>query len=107
MAIALPAADADGVRAVVEGFASGLYRFDTFRSGTGSKDRVADVVVLTEGARRADVTAALDEAVLLDEVTSQVRDWVNTPANALPPLTFAARTGPPHRRPVRGTRSRR
>ncbi|MGO4258923.1 leucyl aminopeptidase [Marmoricola sp. RAF53] len=89
VALALPAVDAAHVRAVVEGFRAGLYRFDAFRStkrGTGP----ADVVVLADGARRADVTAALAQATALADVTDQARDWVNTPPNALVPLTFAA-----------------
>lgn len=88
VALALPAADAAHVRAVVEGFGTGLYRFDAYKSKprTGG---LADVVVLSDAARRADATAALDAAVVLEKFTSKARDWVNTPPNALVPTKFA------------------
>lgn len=92
VALALPAEDADHVRAVVEGFGSGLYRYDAYRSASRNGprgDQVADIVVLSDGARRVDVIAALDEAVQLTEVITQARDWVNTPPNDLVPLAFA------------------
>ena len=88
VSLALPAVDAEHVRAVVEGFSTGLYRFDAYKSKprTGG---IADVVVLTEAARRADVVAARDAAVSLTRFASQARDWVNTPPNALAPTRFA------------------
>ncbi len=86
--LALPAVDAAHVRAVVEGFASGLYSFEAFRSKP-RKGGVAEVVVLSDGARRTDVVAALDAAVSLSTLTAQARDWVNTPPNALVPTVFA------------------
>ncbi|MCW2854941.1 MAG: Leucyl aminopeptidase [Marmoricola sp.] len=88
VALALPAAEAVEIRAVVEGFTSGLYRFEAFKSGEG-RGRVAEVVVISDGARRADAIAALELGRLLAEVTGQARDWVNTPPNALVPLQFA------------------
>lgn len=94
VALALPAADGDHVRAVVDGFASGLYRFTAFastsraaKSGAGG---VVDVVVLSDAARRADAVTALRTATVLAKVTSTARDWVNTPPNALVPTSFAA-----------------
>lgn len=87
--LALPAPDAAHIRAVVEGFTSGLYRFEAFKSGT-RRSGVAEVVVLSDVARRADAIAALRLATLLGDVTSQARDWVNTPPNALVPMQFAA-----------------
>ncbi|MET3963518.1 leucyl aminopeptidase [Marmoricola sp. OAE513] len=89
VALALPADDADHVRAVAEGFLSGLYRFEAFKSKP-RKVSLADVVVLSYGARRSDVVAALDHAVLLGDLTAKARDWVNTPPNALVPTKFAA-----------------
>jgi leucyl aminopeptidase len=88
VALALPAEDGDQVRAVVEGFAAGLYRFDK----VGTKPRqgdLADVVVLSEAARRAEVVGALEAATALVEATNQVRNWVNTPPNLLGPAAFA------------------
>ncbi|MCX6395815.1 MAG: leucyl aminopeptidase [Propionibacteriales bacterium] len=86
--LALPAEDVAGVRAVIEGFSTGLYRYETYKSKptTGG---IADVVVLTDGARRAEVVAARDAAVTLTRYADQARDWVNTPPNALVPRTFA------------------
>jgi leucyl aminopeptidase len=49
----------------------------------------AEVVVLTDSARRADVAVALAAAVKLSELTATARDWVNTPPNDLVPLKFA------------------
>jgi leucyl aminopeptidase len=88
VALALPAVDAENVRAVVEGFASGLYRFDAFKSKP-RKGTLAEVVVLAEGARRGEVVAALEAAVTLSELSGLARDWVNTPPNALVPSMFA------------------
>jgi leucyl aminopeptidase len=93
VALALPAVDAAHVRAVVDGFRSGLYRFDTYKSGaakSGKSRGIAEVVVLSEAARQGDVVAALDRAAVVGELVDRARDWVNTPANDLPPNAFAA-----------------
>ena len=87
-ALALPTVDEDHVRAVVEGFRAGLYRYDAFRSSKSSAG-LAEVVVLADGARRADVVTALDQATSLADRADQTRDWVNTPPNALVPTVFA------------------
>ncbi len=89
VAVALPAIDGDHVRAVVEGFASGLYKYE----GITAKPRrgaVADVVVLSDVARRTDAVNALRTATVLADLTNKARDWVNTPPNALVPTEFAA-----------------
>lgn len=97
VALALPAGDADHVRAVLDGFRSGLYRFDTYKSSTSKAARskagrsgVADVVVLSDVARRADATAAVTASGIVGDLVAQARDWVNTPANDLVPAGFAA-----------------
>ena len=92
VALALPAVDAAHVRAVVEGFRSGLYRFDVYKSGAGKgrgRGTVADVIVLSESARQADVVAALTASNVVGELTDRARDWVNTPPNDLSPAAFA------------------
>ncbi|HET6152580.1 MAG TPA: leucyl aminopeptidase [Marmoricola sp.] len=89
VALALPAVDADHVRAVVDGFASGLYRFDKLKSGK-RRDAIADVVVLSEIARRNDAIAAVRTATVLAELAATARDWVNMPPNLLVPSAFAA-----------------
>jgi leucyl aminopeptidase len=86
--IALPGDGPDYVRAVVEGFGTGLYRYDAYRSGA-QPSGPADVVVLSETARRADTVAAHDRAVQQVAVTDDARDWVNTPPNDLVPHAFA------------------
>jgi len=93
VALALPATDPAHVRAVADGFRSGLYRFDAYKSGAGKSGRkagVAEVVLLSEIARQVDAVAALSAAGIVGERTSKARDWVNTPANDLGPLAFAA-----------------
>jgi leucyl aminopeptidase len=93
VALALPAVDAAHVRAVVDGFRSGLYRFDSYKSGaarSGKSRGVADVVVLSEAARQVDVTTALTRAGVVGDLVDRARDWVNTPANDLVPSAFAA-----------------
>ncbi|MBW8749964.1 MAG: leucyl aminopeptidase [Propionibacteriales bacterium] len=92
VALALPAIDADHVRAVADGFRSGLYRFDTYKSSarkTGRGSGVSEVVVLSETARQGDATAALSTSGVVGELIDRARDWVNTPPNDLVPLAFA------------------
>lgn len=89
VAVALPAVDGDHVRAVIDGFASGLYKYAGITSKP-SRGGVADVVVLSDVARRADAVTALRTATVLAALTSKARDWVNTPPNALVPTAFAA-----------------
>jgi leucyl aminopeptidase len=93
VALALPAGDAEHVTAVVDGFRSGLYRFEAYksRSAKRSSGGVSEVVVLTEAARQVEATAALGAANVVGALVDQVRDWVNTPANDLVPLELAAR----------------
>lgn len=100
VALALPAVDAAHVRAVADGFRSGLYRFDTYksksstskaaRSKVGRSGAVADVVVLSDVARRADAIAAVTTSGIVGDLVARARDWVNTPANDLVPVGFAA-----------------
>ena len=99
VAVALPAVDAAHVRAVADGFASGLYRFGAYKSGggksgggkSGSAGQVAEVVLLSDVARQAEVIAALATSRTVAEQVDRARDWVNTPANDLTPEEFAAR----------------
>ena len=93
VALALPATDAAQVRAVADGFRSGLYRYDAYKSRSSTshhKGGVAEVVLLSEVARQVDVVAALEAATVVGEHVAQARDWVNTPANDLGPRAFAA-----------------
>jgi leucyl aminopeptidase len=91
VALALPAVDAEHVRAVADGFRSGLYRFDRYKSGRSrASGRVAEVVLLSDVARQADAGAALEASRIVGEQVARARDWVNTPANDLLPTEFAA-----------------
>jgi leucyl aminopeptidase len=88
VAVALPAPDAAHVRAVVEGFRSGGYRYAGHKSAAPPAG-VADVVVLSEAARRQDAIGALRTAVLVEDLADRVRDWVNEPPNELTPARLA------------------
>ena len=93
VALALPAADAAHVRAVADGFRSGLYRFDAYKSGaakSAGKGAVAEVVLLSDVARQAEAVSALRASEVVGAQVVRARDWVNTPANDLGPRAFAA-----------------
>lgn len=86
VALALPAHDAEHVRAVAEGFRSGSYAYAAYKK---PGDRPGDVAILSDIARRKDATDALARAEVVGALVDQVRDWVNTPANELTPASFA------------------
>jgi leucyl aminopeptidase len=88
VALALPADDAALVRAVVEGFALGSYAFDTYKTKP-SEDGPGEVVVLSENAKRDELTTALQEAQVVAAAVAATRDWVNTPPGDLTPAVFA------------------
>lgn len=88
VALALPARDADEVRAVTEGYLLGGYSFDTYKSAAGS-DVPNEVVLLSDSARSKDAVAALETAQLVAVAVSRTRDWVNTPPGDLTPAVFA------------------
>jgi leucyl aminopeptidase len=92
VALALPAVDAAHVRAVAEGFRSGLSRFERYKSGAKMSARVsvADVVLLSEVAGLRVVIDAVAAADVVTGLADRARDWVNTPANDLDPRAFAA-----------------
>jgi leucyl aminopeptidase len=96
VAVALPAEDAAYIRAVAEGFRSGLYRYDAYKSRSaksqkaGGKGAVAEVILLSELARHGDATEAVGTAGIVGDLVDRARDWVNTPANDLGPEQFAA-----------------
>ena len=88
VALALPAHDADHVRAVVEGFLSGGYTFTGYKSRSDDSG-VAEVSILSDVARRQDATAALEAGRTVGDLVNRARDWVNTPPNDLTPELFA------------------
>ncbi|UNX56581.1 leucyl aminopeptidase (plasmid) [Georgenia sp. TF02-10] len=86
VAIALPAATPELVRAVIEGYRLGGYSFSRYKSGA-SDTAPAEIVVLSPVARRKETVAAFDEAQLVVDAVVAARDWVNTPpADLTPPL---------------------
>ncbi len=88
VALALPAADADHVRAALEGFVLGGYTFDEYRTKP-PRPGPGQVVVLSEVARRGDVATAFADAQVVVEAVARTRDWVNTPPGDLTPARFA------------------
>jgi leucyl aminopeptidase len=94
VALALPAGDADHVRAVAEGFLMGQYAY-TGRKGGGKKGgekdqgKVAEVALLSDVARQQAAQDALAAAQVVAGVVNRARDWVNTPPNDFYPERFA------------------
>ncbi len=88
VALALPTTTPELVRAVTEGYALGAYTFDAYRSAP-VKDRPGEVVVLAEGARRAEMVAAFESAQIVAAAVAATRDWVNTPPGDFTPGRFA------------------
>ena len=88
VALALPATDAELVRAVVEGYLLGAYSFDTYKS-EAAKDRPGEVVVLSDQSRKVAVTTAFEQAQVVAAAVARTRDWVNTPPGDLTPPAFA------------------
>lgn len=87
VALALPARTPEDVAAATSGFISGGYRFT--KIGAPAPAGLADVIVLSDGARRAEMVAAFEAAHQLEAAASQVRDWANRPPNLLTPEVFA------------------
>jgi leucyl aminopeptidase len=88
VALALPAHDAEHVRAVTDGFLSGSYSFKRYKSQSDEAGP-ADVSILSDAARRQDAIAALESARTVGDLVHRARDWVNTPPNDLTPELFA------------------
>ncbi len=88
VALALPAHDAEHVRAVADGFLLGGYSFKRYKSNSDEAGLSA-VSILSDAARRQDAIAALEAARTLGDLTNRARDWVNTPPNDLTPELFA------------------
>jgi len=86
--LALPAHDAEHVRAVADGFLSGGYSFKRYKSRSDEAGP-AGISILSDAARRVDAVAALDAARTVGDLVNRARDWVNTPPNDLTPELFA------------------
>ncbi|WP_329475613.1 leucyl aminopeptidase [Kribbella sp. NBC_01510] len=90
VAFALPAPDAECVRAIAEGALLGRYTFTAYKSAEGTTEAPGNLTVLTDLARNKDAKAALERAEVTADAVAQVRDWVNTPPSDLNPVDFAA-----------------
>jgi leucyl aminopeptidase len=88
VALALPAGDAERVRAVVDGHQLGCYSFTTFRSSP-APERPEEVVVLSDVAKKKETLAAVETSQVVATATLLARDWVNTPPGDLTPEKFA------------------
>jgi len=89
--LALPAGTPEQLRAVVEGYALGGYTYTAYKKAKDD-DATAhpgEVVVLSPGARGAEMQSALDEALVVAEAVARTRDWVNTPPGDFTPPVFA------------------
>jgi leucyl aminopeptidase len=95
VAIALPADSSALVKAVLEGYELGGYRFTTYKADSSGSDETpaapATVTVLSAGAREAEIKEAFEAARLESAAVVTIRDWVNTPPADLTPPTFADR----------------
>jgi leucyl aminopeptidase len=88
VALALPAHDAEHVRAVADGYQLGSYSFTAFKS-TPAPDVAGEVVILSDAARHKDAAAALETSQVVAAATMLARDWVNTPPGDFTPEKFA------------------
>ncbi len=88
VALALPAGDAEHVRAVADGFMLGSYSFTEFKSSK-APEGPGEVIVLSDAARSKDAQAALAAAQVVTAATAMARDWVNTPPGDFTPEKFA------------------
>ncbi|QWC85687.1 leucyl aminopeptidase [Nocardioidaceae bacterium] len=92
VALALPAEDADHVRAVVEGFELGGYRYRRFKSDDpagGSGSALSSVTVLSPIARKKEAATAQAVGRVVAAAVARTRDWVNCPPGDLTPPVFA------------------
>jgi leucyl aminopeptidase len=87
VALALPASDADHVRAAADGYQLGTYSFTAFKT-TPAPDVAGEVVILSDVARQKEVAAALETSQVVTAATRLARDWVNTPPGDFTPAKF-------------------
>ena len=86
------------IRGAAEGALLGSYRFVKV-SGEQPSAKVASITVVSSSAK-PEAKRAIDAARIVATAVCLARDWVNTPANALYPETFADAA----RGAVKGTR---
>jgi leucyl aminopeptidase len=87
---ALPAPDADAVRAVAEGASLGAYRFVGYKTTPdGRRPPLRAATVLVADTADRDLKAETKRATVVGRAVARTRDWVNTPPNDLRPPDFA------------------
>jgi leucyl aminopeptidase len=87
VALALPAATDEQIRAVVEGALLGSYAFDRYLADKA--EPVSEFVVISDVARSRSARSALAEATAVAGAVNFARDLVNVPPNDLYPESFA------------------
>ncbi|MEL4357376.1 leucyl aminopeptidase [Luteococcus sp. H101] len=87
VALSLETAEAELVRAAVEGALLGAYQFG--KVGAETTPRLGRLTVVTSLSGTA-AKQALAEAQAVAQAVLVARDWINTPANVLYPESFAA-----------------
>jgi leucyl aminopeptidase len=88
VALAMPAEEAQMMKAAVGGFLAGGYTYTAYKSKP-KDSQISDLIVLSPLARNKEMIAALAETKQLNQAIMKARDWVNCPPNTLPPATFA------------------
>ena len=102
---------------MVEGYALGGYTYTAYKKkgrddsaddDGGAKAHPGEVVVLSPGARRAEMQSVVaDEAQVVADAVAGARDWVNTPPGDFTPPVFAdAVVEAAHARPRAAARAR-
>ena len=79
-----------GLQAFVEGWEQGKYRFDRYRTEPEPVWTQSPLVIVPDFIFQQDADAALQAGLLVSEAVNFARDLVNTPANDMTPLAFAA-----------------
>ncbi|MDP9443675.1 MAG: leucyl aminopeptidase [Actinomycetota bacterium] len=87
-ALSLPAETPEQLRAIAEAVLLGAYSYTRYLTGD-QRPPVATAVILTELARDKAAQREIDTAAVVGRAVNAARDWVNTPANDLPPAVFA------------------
>ena len=98
VAVWLDVVEPEVIRGAAEGALLGSYRFVKV-SGEQPSAKVASITVVSSSAK-PEAKRAIDAARIVATAVCLARDWVNTPANALYPETFADAA----RGAVKGTR---
>ncbi|RZS89583.1 leucyl aminopeptidase [Motilibacter rhizosphaerae] len=93
VALALPAAGVDAVRALAEGALLGAYAFTQFRSAHAPAQPAPPtaVTLVSPVAREGAARAAAERARTVAAAVALTRDLVNTPPSHLPPRVLAER----------------